>query len=336
MEFSHSSCAVILLHKRQTKRQYAKGVLQDCNMDWDDLRVFLAVARSESLSAAGKRLKIDPATVGRRIARLEEATGTRLFAKSPQGYALSEAGAQLLPHAEAVERATLGVAESLTGPGGLTGLIRLGAPDGCANYLLPQVLARIADANPGLEVQIVALPRVFNLSKREADLAIGVSRPEAGRLTVQKLTDYRLHLAASRAYLARLPLTDPAELRHHRFVGYIPDMIFDKELDYLAEIGARFGAGPAALTSNSVSVQLNWLRHGAGVGIVHDFALAAAPELQRVLADRITLTRAFWLIRHQDDARLDRLNRFAEHLVREARAEMARLEAAVTAAEHRA
>jgi DNA-binding transcriptional LysR family regulator len=292
-------------------------------MDWDDLRVFLAVARTESLSAAGRRLKIDPATVGRRIARLEEATGARLFAKSPQGYALTEAGTQLQPHAEAAERATLGAAESITGPGGLTGLVRLGAPDGCANYLLPQVLARICDANPGLEVQIVALPRVFNLSKREADLAIGVSRPEAGRLTVQKLTDYRLHLAASRDYLARHPLDDPADLNRHRFVGYIPDMIFDKELDYLAEIGA----GPAVLSSNSVSVQLNWLRHGAGVGIVHDFALPAAPELMRVLPDRISLTRAFWLIRHQDDARLDRLNRFAESLVREVRAEMARLEA---------
>ncbi len=301
-------------------------------MDWDDLRVFLAVARAESLSAAGKGLKIDPATVGRRIARLEEVTGARLFAKSPQGYALTEAGTRLLPHAEAAERASLAAAESLSGPGGLTGQIRLGAPDGCANYLLPQVLARICDANPGLEVQIVALPRVFNLSKREADMAIAVSRPEAGRLTVQKLTDYHLHLAASRSYLAAHPVTSPQDLRDHRFVGYIPDMIFDKELDYLAEIGA----GPAVLTSNSVSVQLNWLRHGAGVGVVHDFALPAAPELTRVLTDRISLTRAFWLIRHEGDGRLDRLNRFADQLTREVRAEMARLEALVSASEQHA
>jgi DNA-binding transcriptional LysR family regulator len=257
-------------------------------MDWDDLRVFLAVARTESLSAAGKRLKI--------------------------------------PHAEQAERAAFSAEESLSGPGGLTGLIRLGAPDGCANYLLPQVLARICDANPGLEVQIVALPRVFNLSKREADMAIAVSRPEAGRLTVQKLTDYRLHLAASRDYLDSAPaITSPQDLTGHRIVGYIPDMIFDKELDYLAEIGI----GPATLTSNSVSVQLNWLRHGAGVGVVHDFALPAVPNLTRILTDRIHLTRAFWLIRHESDARLDRLNRFADQLTREARAEMGRLEALI-------
>jgi DNA-binding transcriptional LysR family regulator len=294
-------------------------------MDWDDLRIFLAVARTDSLSGAGKRLKIDPATVGRRIARLEDAMGARLFTKSPQGYALTEDGTRLLPHAERAESALDGATEALTGPEGLTGQTRIGAPDGCANYLLPQVLARICDANPGLEVQIVALPRVFNLSKREADMAIAVSRPEAGRLTVQKLTDYRLHLAASRDYLDHAPpLKSLDDLRRHRMVGYIPDMIFDKELDYLAGIGA----GGAVLTSNSVSVQLNWLRHGAGVGVVHDFALPSAPELTRILTDQVSLTRAFWLIRHVDDGRVARLNRFAELLALEIRKEVQRLEAA--------
>lgn len=292
-------------------------------MDWDDLRIFLAVARSESLSGAGKRLKIDAATVGRRIARLEDAMGARLFAKSPQGYALTEEGARLLPHAERAETALDGAREALTGPEGLSGQIRIGAPDGCANYLLPQVLAEICDANPGLEVQIVALPRVFNLSKREADLAIAVSRPTAGRLTVQKLTDYHLHLAAHPDYLSRAaPLTSPQDLRHHRLVGYIPDMIHDKELDYLAELGA----GTVALASNSVSVQLNWLRAAAGIGVVHDFALPAAPELVTLIPDQVALTRSFWLIRHADDGRVERLNRFADLLAHGLRREVARLE----------
>lgn len=292
-------------------------------MDWDDLRIFLAVARTESLSAAGKRLKIDPATVSRRIARLEEAIGARLFTKSPQGYALTEEGARLIPHAERAESALDGAREALTGPEGLQGQIRIGAPDGCANYLLPQVLAAICDANPGLEVQIVALPRLFNLSKREADMAIGVSRPTAGRLTVQKLTDYRLHLAAHRDYLAdHPPIRTPEDLRVHRMVGYIPDMIFDKELDYLTTVGAP----PVALASNSVSVQLNWLRAAAGVGVVHDFALPAAPELVKVIPDQVSLSRSFWLIRHEDDGRVARLNRFADLLVAGCRKEMQRLE----------
>jgi DNA-binding transcriptional LysR family regulator len=293
--------------------------------DWDDLRVFLAVARTESLSGAGKLLRLDPATVGRRIVKLEEALGARLFVKSPQGYGVTEAGLRLLPHAEAAEQAVQAAADDLRGgAGGLSGQVRIGAPDGCANYLLPQVVAAICDDNPGLEVQIVALPRVINLSKREADMVIAVSPPTAGRLTVQRLTDYHLHLAASLAYLDRHGTPQRrAELTAHRIVGYIPDMIFDKELDYLAEIGVT----EVPLASNSVPVQLNWLRHGAGIGMVHDFALPSAPELVKVLPVEVSLTRAFWLIRHADDRRIDRMNRFADLLAQGLRREVLRLEA---------
>lgn len=276
--------------------------------DWDDLKVFLAVARSESLSRAGKALRLDPATVGRRISKLEDAMAARLFARSPQGYALTEEGGRLLTHAVRVEQAVAEAMEEVKGEGGLTGQVRIGAPDGAANYLLPQVVARICDDNPGLEVQIVALPRVFNLSKREADMAIAVSRPEAGRLTVQKIADYRLSLAAARDYLDRHPpIRALADLRGHRMIGYIPDLIFDKELDYLAEAGVE----TVALASNSVSVQFNWVRTGAGLAIVHDFALPSAPGVARILPDQLSLTRSFYLIRHADDRRVERLNRFA-------------------------
>ena len=129
-----------------------------------------------------------------------------------------------------------------------------------------------------------------------------------------------------RDYVARHPpILGLQDLQQHRFVGYIPDMIFDKELDYLAEIGV---AAPA-LASNSVSVQLNFLRHGAGVGVVHDFALPAAPELVRIIPDQVHLKRAFWLIRHADDGRIERLNRFADLLLKLFRQEVVRLETAV-------
>jgi len=297
------------------------------DLQWDDLKIFLAVARTESLSGAGRVLKVDPATVGRRIARLEENLGAPLFAKSPQGYAMTDAGQRLLGHAERAEAAMGAAVEELAGQAGaLSGQIRIGAPDGCANFLLPQVCAAIMADNPDLEVQIVALPRVFNLSKREADMAIGVSPPAAGRLTVQKITDYRLHLAASRRYLRRNPAINTLEdLQGHRMVGYIPDMIFDKELDYLTGIGVE----RVALASNSVSVQFNWIRQGGGVGIVHDFAIPSAKGLVRLLTDQVSLTRSFYLIRHADDRRMDRLNRFAAALADGIRREVTRLEAEV-------
>lgn len=293
-------------------------------MDWDDMRIFLAVARADSLSGAGRRLGVDASTVGRRIARLETALGAKLFVKTPQGYALAPEGERLLPHAEAAEQALSHATEAVSGPGDLSGQLRIGAPDGCANYLLPQVCARLCEAHPGLELQIVALPRIFSLSRREADMAIAVSQPQAGRLVVQRLTDYRLHLAAHDDYLAaHPPLRCREDLRGHRMIGYIPDMIFDRELDYLTETGAEF----AQLTSNSVSVQMQAIRAGAGLGIVHDFAIPFCPGVRRVLQDAISLTRSFWLVRYADDQRSQRMNRLAEALALGIRAEVARLEA---------
>lgn len=296
-------------------------------MDWDDLRIFLAVARDESLSRAGRRLGLEASTVGRRITRLEAAIGQSLFARSAQGYALTAGGVRLLPHAEAAERAAAAAGEAIAGhQGALTGQIRIGAPDGCANYLLPQVCAQICALHPGLEMQIVALPRLFNLSKREADMAIGVSPPTAGRLTVQRLTDYRLHLAAHDDYLAKtLPITSLADLGGHRMIGYISDMIFDSELDYLSQTGSN----APALTSNSVSVQLQAIRAGGGVGIVHDFALPFAPGVRRVLTTTISLKRSFWLVRHADDRASARLGRIASAVASGIRRETLRLEAMV-------
>lgn len=300
--------------------------------DWDDIRLFLAVAQSQTLTAASKVVRLDAATLGRRIARLERTLAVALFAKSPQGYALTDAGQRLLERAEAAgalmhaatdDVAGQGAGEDRTAAATLAGQIRVGAPDGCANYLLPQVCARLTAQYPDLDIQIVALPRVFNLSRREADIAIGVSAPTAGRLTVQRITDYKLHFAASRTYLHTAPdLSTLADLAQHRIVGYIPDMIFDRELDYLADAGVA----RVSLASNSVSVQLNLLRQGGGVGVVHDFALEAAPDMARVLVDQFSIKRSFFLIRPAAEPGQARMSRFASVLAQGVKAEVARLE----------
>ncbi len=296
-------------------------------MDWDDMRIFLAVARADSLSGAGRRLGVDASTVGRRILRLEAELGAKLFLKTPQGYLLDVEGQRILPHAEAAEAAMKSATEAVIGQSELTGQFRIGAPDGCANYLLPQICARICAENPGLEIQIVAQPRVFNLTRREADMAVAVSPPRTGRQTVQRLTDYHLHLAAHEDYLAaHPPIVSLADLKQHRMIGYIPEMIHDPELDYMTETGVE----GVALSSNSVSVQMQAIRAGAGLGIVHDFAIPFAPGVRRVLVSQVALTRSFWLIRHADDARSERMNRLGQALGQGLRAEVARLQSCVS------
>jgi DNA-binding transcriptional LysR family regulator len=287
--------------------------------NWDDMRVFLAVARAESLTGAAPVLKMDPATLGRRIARLERSIGAALFVKSPQGYALTDLGERMRNRAaEAEAHLVLARDEGQGASSGLTGQIRIGAPDGAANFLLPQVCAAIQADNPALEIQILSLPRVVNLSRREADMAVTVSPPVAGRLSVQRITDYKLHLATRHD---GPPIARRKDLRGQPVVGYIPDMIFDKELDYLGDLGAQ----GVQMASNSVAVQLQMLRQ-SGVGIVHDFALPFAPELRRVLVDEISLTRSFYLVRHTSDRQSERLNSAASAILLGIQAEVARLE----------
>lgn len=306
------------------------GFAMQDKLNWDDLRVLLHVGRSFTLAAAAKEMAVDPSTLSRRIARLEQSTNARLFVKTQQGYALTDRGERLMEHASAMEDAARAAAsESQNQSEGVHGTIRIGAPDGSANFLLPKVCQDICAEHPDLNIQILALPRVLNLSKGEADMAVTVSPPTGGRVTVQRIADYHLHLAASQSYLSANPeIKTKADLKEHPIIGYIPDLIFDKELDYQSEITQNEMPN---LSSNSVSVQINMIAQGAGVGFIHDFAMPFFPQLRRRLIQEIELTRSFFLVRHVADRRVAHLNRFAEILVTKMRKEIRAQELACVA-----
>lgn len=296
-------------------------------LKWDDLRVFLHVAREGRLLAAGRSLAIDPATVGRRISALERALGAKLFDRSPQGYALTDAGANLIAHAQSMESLAASARDDVGGSSEqLTGTVRIGAPDGVANFLLPDATKSIVAAHPALKLQVVALPRLFSLSKREADLAIAVSPPTAGRLRVRKIGDYRLRLYGGAELVQGLG--NPKRRRDLKGVpqiGYIQDMIFDKELDYRHSLGE---ADEPDLSSNSLVVQLRWTLENCGLCILPDFVAAGFPGLAPVLPERFQLWRSFYLLRHQDDVRVARIQYAAEAVttvLRERLAQLAKL-----------
>ena len=128
---------------------------------------------------------------------------------------------------------------------------------------------------------------------------------------MQQIVDYRPVLAPSHHYLVQAgPIRRLADLRGHRLVGYIPEMIFDKELDYLGQLGVD----RPQMASNSAAVQYQMVRAGAGLAVTHDFVLAGDPGLHWVLPGGFGLDRSFFLIRHADDARVRRLARFAHTL----------------------
>jgi DNA-binding transcriptional LysR family regulator len=275
-------------------------------MNWDDLRIFLAVARSRTLSAAAQQLSIDHATVGRRIARLERGLNTKLFLRSLKGYQPTAAAEHLLRAAEMVESAVnsgRGVIEG--GDLSLSGIVRIGAPDGFGSMFLAPRFGLLNAQHPDLEIDLVATSRLFSLSKRETDIAISLALPPRGRVVARKLTDYHLGFFATADYLARhAPIHVLDDLRQHTVIGYIEDLIYAPELNYLPLI-AKF-LQPKFRSANLIA-QYQAVVAGHGLAVLPSFMAALAPNLVPVLPDRITLTRTFYMLIHEDDRHLSRV-----------------------------
>lgn len=288
-------------------------------MNWDDVRVFLAVVRTGQLLGAARTLGINHATAARRIDALEAALSTRLLVRRTNGTSLSAEGEKFLPFAERMESEMLGAQEAVAARDlALSGTVRIGAPDGFGvGYLAPR-LGALAEKHPGLRLELVPVPRTFSLSRREADIAVTLELPREGRLKARKLVDYSLGLYASEAYLAARPApAAPEELRQHRLVGYVEDLIFSPALDYTAEV---LKGWTSDLSVSSALGQFEAVRAGAGVGILHTFMARRDPGLRQVLPE-IVLGRSYWLVIHEDLKQLRRVAAVAEWLAETATAD---------------
>jgi DNA-binding transcriptional LysR family regulator len=270
----------------------------EMDINWDNLRVFLAVARSRSALESAAALKLDHSTITRRLkkleSKLESDIGSQLFDRSPQGHVLTPIGQRLLGSVEEIERTLARVDSKIGGDNQvLTGHVRLGATEGFGSAFLAPHLADFCARHPSIEVDLLAVPRFVNLSKREADLAVSIERPRAGSFVVCKLSDYRLAVYGTREYLRQHPpIRRPTDLAAHRFIGYVDELAFSAELRYLQKItpGAR-----VALRSTSIVAQMQAVRRGHALGVLPCFLAAGHDDLERVLSDEASVVRTFWM-----------------------------------------
>ncbi|MEH7838450.1 LysR family transcriptional regulator [Rhizobium laguerreae] len=281
-------------------------------MNWDDVRIFLAVARTGQILAASKRLGLNHATLSRRLTSLEEALKTRLFIRRTNGCELTAEGEVFLASAERMETEMLAAQASLGHTDtAIAGTVRVGAPDGFGVSFLAPRMGRLIERHPALKIQLVPVPRSFSLSQREADIAITLERPDQGRLVSSKLTDYTLGLYASRNYLASQGApADIDALKGHRRIGYVEDLIFTASLNFSGAVMRSWDAGFEISTAIG---QTEAVRTGAGIGILHDYIARQYPELQRVLPE-VSIRRAYWTTYHETARDLLRVRSVADFL----------------------
>lgn len=284
-------------------------------MDWDDIRIFLEVARTERLSEAAKRLRINASTVSRRLHRLETSLEVQLFERGQEGHQLTDQGRLLLATARQMEQQALTAGEILQGLGEeQIGSVRIGSTEGFGSFFITPKLAEFCKHNPRLVLELLPMPRFVKLTRHEADMAVTIERPRHTSLVVTKLCDYRLKLYATEAYLKQAPQLEQIEdLNHHRLIGYIDDLMFSDQLNYMERL---LPDAQPAFRSTSVVAQYTQARAGLGLAILPCFLAAEAPELKPVLEKEITLTRSFWLAAQPERKRLARVEAVWQELKR--------------------
>jgi DNA-binding transcriptional LysR family regulator len=281
--------------------------------DWDDLKIFLAVARTGRLSSAAALIAADHATVSRKIGALENCLKVKLFDRKPSGCTPTVHGERLLASAEAMERLAM-FAQSEIGEAdlSLSGTVRVGAPEGFGSYFLAPHLGALKTQHPDLFIELVAIPKVISLSKREADIVVTLDQPEDGRLFARRLTNYQLGLYASAGYLRTAPpVRARDDLLERSIIGYIDDLLYSSELNHLREIDDRIVPN---LTSSNLTAQLKATVAGAGICALPSFIAVSEPQLIRVLP-KIKLMKSYWLVTHSDLRQLARIKAVTEFIV---------------------
>ena len=270
-------------------------------LDWDDVRVLLALCRQGTLRGAADALRVNASTVGRRLDALEAALATRLFDRMKDGVAPTAAAEQLLAHAERVEQAALSLAAAAEGfereP---EGLVRISALPGVADHYVAPALPRLLARHPGLRIELEASIGYSDLSRREADLALRTSRPEAGDLVAVKLMERRASVLGAPAYVRSLGTlaraTDARWLTWGHDLSHLPDARW---------IGTRVPEEAIALRSSSINALLAAAEAGLGLLLLSDRFTQLRPlvaaRLAPALAGELTTLPPvqLWLVGHR-------------------------------------
>lgn len=285
-------------------------------LDWDDLRFFLAIARSGSLSAAARELRVTQSTVGRRLTSLEAALGARLLHRTPEGYLPTLAGEAIMGQAERVEAEIRAVERTVGGRDAqLEGVVRVTAVESLASQVLVPCFAALQAGSPEVALELLADVRHLSLSMREADIAVRLAPFEGHDLVVRRIGTLSYALYGSPAYLERHGLPDfGAGCAGHRLVAGLDGAEVPQLASWLAEMAPR---ATIALRTDSPEAQLRAALCGVGIaGLARLRGDAVPAQLRRIEPPGSPVTAVgIWLAVHKDNRRTPRIRLVLDAIV---------------------
>lgn len=275
-------------------------------MSWDDYRFFLAVYRHKTLRLAGKHLNVDQATVGRRIGALQKRLGAQVLEKRADGFFLTAVGARILEGVMSAEEAMLSADRAIAGGNEkVEGVVKVAMPGALANQWLMDSLGPFLRNHPELEIQFLTGPEILNLSRREADFAIRLVRPDQKELKTKKIGQIRLGLYGAKDLAKEVKRADLSSLP---FIGLFEVATSQQEKNFLQSLKftPRYRLRSAAWSSVYAA-----LRGALGIGILPTFLGAKDKTLHLIEEDRAEIS--LWLVVHPEVAESARVRATIEH-----------------------
>ncbi len=276
-------------------------------LDWSNLRFFLELARTGSLSQAARRLGVDRNTVARRVSALEKELGLALFDRGPQGWTRTAAGEDLAALASRVEEDVLAVARHADARDrAVSGTVRLTTATHLSAHLLVPAVPALRARHPALLLEIAADQRAFDLTRREADLALRLGRPRDAGLVTRKLSDVAFRFYSTKAYLGgRRAEVDFAK---DLFLGFDDSLASSPQERWLARTAPD---RRIAFRCNSTASLVAAVRVGVGVAVLPCFVADQDPSLVRLDGPE-PVNHELWLLVHGDLRRTPRVKAVIE------------------------
>ena len=292
-------------------------------MDWDDLRYFLKVAETGGLSPAARFLRVNTATVGRHIEALEVGLGQKLFERTPQGYRLADAGERLLEWSRKVEVEFTNIQAAFgSTPAEATGNVSIATTDPVATGFLIPALADFHRRHPGIDLTIAGGMDAVNLSRREADVALRLFRPEQGNLIARRIGELGHGLYASAQYLEHHGMPDLSRgCEGHALVDWPQGLETTAPVTWMR----RHAAKARPVLRGNASVRLAAATAGLGLAVLAHLGVPRDDGLVRLAVDPAPPSLGLWLVAHAELVHLPRIRAVIDHIAAAAEAKAAYL-----------